>query len=800
MTLAEPLAHLLNLAYGIGASLACAAFLFLGGIVLVPARWKESLGCGEAPAMAGAALYVLGCWFGVKGGVAVASVAVAFASAVLVLAVVRHRWLIAALGDRVARGREAVGWAATFVLLYALAYALTIPPTTDDYLPFAWIGNVDLLTYLRYSRHLLHLEPSNVVGFDYLDYVYLQTPAVFSLLGGLSLFFGSDPMRAAMPAQFALTALIGLLAARVSRTVFGVSQPAAAGIACILISGPFFRYVAGNYFLSTLMSMPALLYLLWATVASRGALASLAVRFASAYVLLLLVYPFLFFAGLAAQCGAVILMLAAGLQGRRPTGSLWREEARRLRLHVGAIVLALTALAIGLWERVWWSAEMVWTLSEPGSAGWPLDVISPFALLGLPGGMAHGTQVVGPVQRALAIGVYGAVAAALGLAYFWRWRRQTTVAQQALAGLAVSALLSYCAFFALVGPSYQQWKFASYSVLPLSFVVWAGGLRLLLRSDALSNARGRRVAEALLLACGAGLVGGNLLAHSVSDPDLQRFPGTYRNLAMVDALPSFHHMSLQMNDWPHDHPTRLALYFLPSKRVHVASSIFEPRVPLSWELISRERPHLMQDYGCEGVGHDETLTVPGIGCLLFAPPSLALERVYGFNLSYLFIEPRRMGDRELDGRWNADSTVFLTLTMDPRRERMDQVEYVNLRISPFLTAETRNQRAVFSWAGGRRAEVSVASPEWVSLPVRPADWTGEWLRKLTFTIYLPDGVWGWWASLPVRREEWTGRWTAPAAVPEGTVGELDYRPLAVMFNELVVSAAPRGRIVAPVEP
>ena len=43
-------------------------------------------------------------------------------------------------------------------------------------------------------------------------------------------------------------------------------------------------------------------------------------------------------------------------------------------------------------------------------------------------------------------------------------------AQGAFAGLAGGALLAYCAYFVGIGPSYQQWKFASYSALPLSFV------------------------------------------------------------------------------------------------------------------------------------------------------------------------------------------------------------------------------------------------------------------------------------------------------------------------------------------
>ena len=51
--------------------------------------------------------------------------------------------------------------------------------------------------------------------------------------------------------------------------------------------------VAGAYFLSTLMAMPVLLYLLWTTLACRAERRvdpAIAVRFAAAYLLLLFLY------------------------------------------------------------------------------------------------------------------------------------------------------------------------------------------------------------------------------------------------------------------------------------------------------------------------------------------------------------------------------------------------------------------------------------------------------------------------------------------------------------------------------
>ena len=42
-----------------------------------------------------------------------------------------------------------------FALLYVLAYLFTLPPATADQLPVAWTGNLDLMTYARYTRYFL---------------------------------------------------------------------------------------------------------------------------------------------------------------------------------------------------------------------------------------------------------------------------------------------------------------------------------------------------------------------------------------------------------------------------------------------------------------------------------------------------------------------------------------------------------------------------------------------------------------------------------------------------------------------
>ncbi len=803
---ADTLAHTLSIAHGVGASLACAACLYLGGSALIPRKWDATFRVGESPAMLGAALYVLLCWFGIQFGIPIRTVAIGWAIAVLAVISARHRWFLLVARSSRAGFRHTAGWVVGFCLLYVFAYLFTMPPVTDEYLPLAWSGNIDLLNYLRYTRHLLDLGPSNHVGFGYLDGVYLQTPGAFYLFGGFSLPFGADPMNAAMPMRFAFIALIGLFVARVSYAVFGMSVASALAIGGIVISGPFLRYLAGAYFLSTLMSIPILLYLMWMTVAYRPQRwldAALAVRFGSAYVLLLFIYPFLFFVGLAIQLGAVSLRFAADLQLGTAAWSSWRDAGRHAGRTLCASLAPLGVLALGLYDRLEWSLNMVLSLSQPGVAGWPMDIISPLSVLALPGVLKDGGQVVSAEGRVWAIGTFCTLAAILGLLFLGRFRQRTTAAQRAFAGLAGMSFIAYCAYYLVVGPSYQQWKFASYSVLPLSFVAPATAICLFRKSEVFTHVTrttlGRRWMTAVLVTLGVCLLGGNLLVHAVGDAELMRFPGSLRNIAMLEELQSFQEMSVEMELEPSDIQTWLALHFLPSKRVHVVARMFSPNEPLSLEHISSLRPHLIQNFGCQGVGHDETITVPGVGCLLLAPPSLSLDTVYPFHSTFLFVDPRHMGAREPDGRWNTDTTVSLNVMADPQRVSVGRDLYLNLRLSPYVEPETPSQRALFSWGAGQKAEVSLKRPEWISLATRVVDWTGNWLKTMPMTVDLPDGVDGDWLNLPVQRDDWSGSWTAPVAVeiPSGVIGHTEHRSLAVMFQELSVTASPLGRVVTP---
>jgi hypothetical protein len=778
---AEILPRLLDIMHGLGAALGCAVCFYLAGLAVLPGRL--ALTRGELPGLAGAALWVALCWFGIAAGIPLPRLALGYLAGTFVLGALRHRALRSAL--RSAATRTTLVWVTAFVGLYLLAYLFTLPPVAESYLPPAWTGNIDLLTYVRHTQYVLRMGPSNVAGFSYINYVYFQTPGVFHLLGALALFFEQDPLRAAMPAQFAFTALIGCLVARISHDVFSLPRAAAMAIGAILISGPFFRYIAGNYFLSTLMSMPVVLFLLWTAVSYRPSKlvdAGLIARLCCAYLLLLLIYPFLLVVGLGMQAAATVLVALSEPQfagDGRPAASPWAEAARRILRSGCASVLPLVLLVGVFFEHVKWSAEMVFALTEKDVNGWPLGFISPWAMWGVPGGtFGRGDLEIGdPQQLAAAMATFGAMAFVLIGLFHGRFRRSTPPGARALAALAAGSFAAYCAYFNQIGPSYQQWKFASYTILPLSFVIFAGGLHLLGRFAAFRSVpvptRGYRLAIAALV---AAFVGGNAVAHARRDPDLRRFSGEIRNLTEVNELPTFREMSIWSDD-PADLRTWFALYYLPSKRVHLLGQNYKLDRWL-FEEVSDQRP-LLIPLGCEGAGHADARPVEGVGCLLFAPPSLTLGTPHSFGRTFPFIDAEGLSGRESDGRWNNRTTVRLTLSADPRRIALDRLLYVNLLLHPFLPPGVDRQRLELEWGSDRTGATSLDHSEWstwVSLPVEGRDWEGNWVWALPIQIDLPDG-------------------RAGALVGDPAAPTVEPRPLAAQFVELSLTERPAGRVI-----
>ena len=779
MIFAELPAHLASVMQGVGACVACYLILSACGIALTPRKWDGEASADGSSAIIGTAAFALWCWYGIRLGVPLNRLMMAFCAAVAVLASARFRWMRAASAKRFANWRPALAWLALFAGLYLLGYLFLTPSVSSKYLPPAWLGNPDLLNYANATRYVMTLGPSNVAGHSFMTVTYPFTPAVFALLGLLSVPFGQDPIVSAMPALFGVTALTGLLAARISRSVFSVSGRGAAAIAAILVSGSFFRYVAGNYFLSTFFAIPVLLYLAWTTVTGApdrplADLRRLTVLFAL-YVLLFFTYPPMVIFGVAAQLAVIVLNgLSRGLDAGGVPGA-WRKQFRSDGRAVLEVLLALGAVAICDPWHMRWMVRWLGHLSQPGVAGWPLDLIPPLTLLGGPAALDR-LQVGSPDHRGVAILLGWLLAVAMVVCYFVLFRRRTTAAERTLVGLSAGSFAGYYAAFVLIGPSYQQWKLASYAPLPFSFLMFAAGLRLwrLLaeRGIIARFAWVRRLGTGLLAAAAVFFVAGNLYVHATSDPPLYRLSASLRNMGQVENFRTFREMYVEMSGPPFN--TFLAVYYIRNKELHLVSESYYPVEPLAPGRITRGRPLLIQaDYPCESVSEDGAVTIPGVGCLLASAPSPRLDVSYPFSSLYPFIGTAGLSSAEPFGRWSAAPSAQVNVSVDGERFPIHERMFVNLRLSPFLAASIRRQRIGLSWGAKRQSDESLATREWISLPVGPADWTGDRFKSVNVSLTFPDAM-------------------VPMTVDERS---RDARILAVAFEELSMSLRPTGRTI-----
>lgn len=775
--------RLLNLAYGLGAAFMSFGVFYLCGLTVMPrpggGQEAQRPGFDASPAVVGAAGFVLLSWFCIRLEIPVTTAIVVVLVLASVLVAARFRAGAMALLARGAVWHGALGWSLAFAVLYSLGYAFFTPPVSGKFLPLSTYENVDLFTYVTVARHMQAPGPSNVEDYaSFLRDVYLQTPAVFHIFGFFAVFFKQEPLSAAMPLQFAFSGLVGLTVARVSHAVFQIPRVWAVATSCVLVSGPFFRYVEGNFFLSTLMSLPVLLHLLWLTVAMRPGRRlldlQLVMRCWSHYVLLLFMYPSLLVAGLVLQFVVLGLVAAASIQSDTNGVAGWTAHMKEAGRSAAAQVVAFVALVAMVPGHFQWSIEMVRDFTRPGVAGWPLDLISPMALFGVPG--RSDLIVVGdPAYRWWAIGSLCLIALVLAGLYFAAHRRDTTVAERTFAGFAAGSLLAYCGYFCLIGPSYQQWKFASYFALPMTAVVIAAGLRLLVSCPAVDRVmatdRGRRRTVSLIAAVAGAVVGGNVLVHAFVEPPQRRWETSLGNLAQIDGMQPVQELDAALDEY---RTAMLAAYFIRTKTLHFVNMF--GRAPVVLDRISKSRPYLIQHVDCEGVGHGDTVSIPGVGCLLLSAPSVEFGRRYPFNRTFLPLTLRGLSSREPWGRWNQSSTARIMVSADATRVPIYRDAFVNLQVAPYRLPGLNSRRLVLSLGGRREAHTRLADRECLSIQLRPGDWIGgPKLFTLELTVTMPDAV-------PPRSVD-----------PESS----ESRPIAVSFESVSLSTKPRGRVLAP---
>ena len=450
------LKHFFNVVYGLGACVLCFGLLYLSGrgLVALLGRWPRTAArprvaaprfvCDGYPAVLMASIYIIWCWYGIKLGVGLITLVWVFWGVVFALVIVDWPEMAAWRRQPLASSRETLRWLIVFAFFYVVAYAFFTPTVSGEDLPLASYINNDLMNYLNFTRALQDLRSSNVVGLSILaSPFYFQTPGAYYVIGLLATFFRMDPMHAAMPALFGFCALMALVAARISRAMFSVSFLWAIAIGATLISGPFFRYIAGNYFLSTLISLPVVIHLIWQTtslrVGSIGVMA-LAGRCAAHYLVLLVMYPVLLLIALALQASIVSTRIVWSLLSPHRRGS---DERRRAVQGGSVIALALALMIAAMPQRAVTATQVVVYQSHVGVGGWPLEFISPLALIGFPG--AADRLEIGELEHpGVVLASLAALLILLIASYFWWARSSTKGAERVWVTIGAGSVLAYC--------------------------------------------------------------------------------------------------------------------------------------------------------------------------------------------------------------------------------------------------------------------------------------------------------------------------------------------------------------------
>jgi hypothetical protein len=282
---------------------------------------------------------------------------------------------------------------------------------------------------------------------------------------------------------------------------------------------------------------------------------------------------------------------------------------------------------------------------------------------------------------------------------------------------------------------------AALVILPLVPVVWAVAALALRRypsiAEMMPSAIDRKLAAALVAYFAVAVIVGNVAVHAVEGPGELRWAGEWRDMHDVGRMP-FHALTLRVADRPNGLSTALTMYYTPGKKVDVVGSEVSLD-ELPFDSVSRQQPMFIQSYRCEGVGHDDTVSVHGVGCLLLEPPSMTVDVSYPFNRTFLFLQFDRMTSRDPGGRWNTQSMLNLKLTADPQRAQLGRAMYINFLVNPFLPAGVKPQRLMLRWGTGHRGEVVIGERQWFSLPVGSGDWAGTRLWTVPVTIEFPDG-------------------------------------------------------------
>jgi hypothetical protein len=735
--------HLIQIATGIGAAAACLLFLHLLGLLLIPQRHSSHYLNTPRAAFVGAAVTILWCSYGLRLEVPLPKLLFAEICVMLILLVLRRAFLFDLLANAttIRRLLEAFG---LFALFFTLSYCFLMPPASSEYLPIVTRGNNDIFNYINCTRFLQFLGQSNLanylfrVPFGGTDVgVYDQVPAVYYILFGISAFFGSEPMRAAMPTIFCAVALVGCAVTWLTKIAFDLPKPVCIAVAALVVSGPFFRYNVGQYFLAQIFGTAVVLLMLGET--ARILTTRLPIRlpvvfscFLPFHIVLCFTYPIFSVLGSAWQLGFFLIyrLLSTSKLDTESIADLVKTSI----LWTGGILSGVMVAWLADPWHGFLNLRNLAMISQVGAIGWIQDFISPLATIGLP----VPTQISGRNSRIFVVVGYVAFVLFVG-SMLTRLRPRAATTAQTFYLLAALSSLIYFTYYFLVGPSYQQWKLAAYLPLTLSFAIMAAALKIVLPASARPAARTRaRQLSVALIICTAcvSLILANMVIHYVKETPPQQFSANYANLKTLETLTGVQSIFINMDSFS---ATFFPVYFIRNKLLHLISPSYYSQEALNPGDVSPQTPLFFEGRSCEPDQYHSP--VPGVGCLFFQDPTLRPNHSYQFNQrSPEIAEPPGLGGREPWGRWSNSKTVIITLYANDEDLYKLPNGFINIDLSPFLPGGMKAQSVSLRWGKDRNGHLTLYERSWISLPISEQDWASGDVRKLSIEFDLPDAI------------------------------------------------------------
>ncbi|MEX3916224.1 hypothetical protein AB4Y43_08290 [Paraburkholderia sp. BR10872] len=760
------LAHIWSIATGTCAGLALIVWLYALCIALTPSRLHSAVRSVPHAVVIGASLAVMWFWYSLKFHIPGSTAAKVLFVFTIILLLSRYKAISRFFDPKIVINRDSLSWVGLYVIFYSVNYLFLIPPVTHDLLPISGIGNNDIFNYIIISQRLQHLGSLSGAGLRFVDpfsTVVPFTPSAFNIINGFAVFFNAETMRAAMPAIFAMAALASCTTVWIAGRYFQIPRLLAAGVGIVFVSGPFLRYIVGNYFLSSIVAEFFVLLLLGKTAelvfsTNQRKWTNLVCIFAPYHFLLFFSYPPLYVIGTGLQVCFVLLSLILFSSNKQASSNSWLMRARISSKWIMAIAASSLIPMILDPQHTRRMLQLLFFISQPGVAGWPLDFIAPAAIMGLP------TSIEIHSRHAQINNII--ISATLFVIVFFATR-----AGKPLKGGRVFLLLSglsfllYFAYFLRSGSSYQQWKIASYIPLFLAPFFLSSVASAISEQDGMS----RRLSHLFIFCLGLVIAGKNMAFHCNVERTPKEFPASYANLRALDMLGGIKEIYIEMSTYS---STFFPVYYLQSKTLHLLSPSYYSQETFSPQKITATTPLFIEGDACDAKAY--SVTIAGVGCLHFQTPGLELNIHYPFSkkISALFVK-YGLSFVEPWGRWSDGKHLKMSMLMDGGIAGADNVRYLNLNVVPFVTPTSGVQDVTAIWGRGKKSETNVREQEWISIPFRKSDLSGFQNRELVLELELPGAI-------------------SPHSVESTSE---DKRQLGLGFNDLSITEVPLGSVI-----